>query len=183
MAEIKWKSEESTLEEIKLMKINELKQVTSDTIIHGFDYEIKGKLYHFSYSMENQINFQDTDRLFLNDNIKNINWNAYLNGEKIRIPLDKEIFTIIYLEGVKHKQNCLDHLHNILIPKIEEARTKEEVDKVVWGKQANVFNAENKNIGVQVQNLAQDAQAQKSINEQTESIILEIADIALTGGF
>ena len=128
MAKITWKTEEDVLEEIKKSKTDELKTICEQKIINGFD--IDG--VHYSYSQEKQINFQDTYQLFLNNMITEITWNAYVNGEKERVSLDKEGFQRVYLAGVKHKVDTISRLNDFLIPMIEEAESKEVVARIYW---------------------------------------------------
>lgn len=173
-------------ESFKVFSVNkteEMRNKCSLEITKGFDYEILGKEYHFSYGQENQINFQDTDRLFLNDNVTEIHWNAYIKREKVRILLNKDEFFSVYLEGVKHKQDCLNHLYEVILPQIEKAESQEDLNKIVWGETKRGFQTvTNNNIGTTVKNLSEDSVAQKSINEQMEGIVLEIADIAISAG-
>ena len=115
MAKISWKTEEDILGELKESKINDLKSECNQKIIDGFTLDSE----HYSYSQEKQINFQDTYQLFLNNMIAEIAWNAYVDGEKTRVLLDKDKFQRVYLAGVKHKQDCIIHLNDILIPLIE----------------------------------------------------------------
>lgn len=179
MAKINWKTEEDILGELKESKINGLKSECNQKIIDGFTLD--GERY--SYSQEKQINFQDTYQLFLNNMIAEIAWNAYVDGEKTRVLLDKDKFQRVYLAGVKHKQDCIIHLNDILIPLVEASTDIEEVRAISWGEQKSSFKvSDEKNIAKKVESLSEDSVTQKSINEQMEGIVLEIADIALISG-
>ena len=164
---------------VKEEKISELRLKCNERIIEGFS--VDGE--HYSYNQDNQINFQDTYQLFLNNMITQINWNAYVDGEKSRVSLDKDTFQRVYLAGVKHKQDCIIHLNDILIPLIESSTEIEALRAISWGEQKSLFRvSDEKNIAKKVENLSEDSVAQKSINEQVEDIVLEIADIALMSG-
>lgn len=179
MAKISWKTEENILGELKESKINDLKSECNQRIINGFTLDNE----HYSYSQEKQINFQDTYQLFLNNMIAEINWNAYVDGEKTRVLLDKDKFQRVYLAGVKHKQDCIIHLNDILIPLVESFTDIESLKAISWGEQKSSFRvSDEKNIAKKIENLSEDSIAQKSINEQVEDIVLEIADIALMSG-
>lgn len=163
---------------VKEEKISELRIECNQRITEGFS--VDGE--HYSYNQDNQINFQDTYQLFLNNMIAEIAWNAYVDGEKTRVLLDKDKFQRVYLAGVKHKQDCIIHLNDILIPLVESFTEIESLKAISWGEQKSSFRiSDEKNIAKKVEGLSEDFVAQKSINEQVESIVLEIADIAISG--
>ena len=113
--------------------------------------------------------------------ITEVAWNAYVDGEKTRVSLDKDKFQRVYLAGVKHKQDCIIHLNDILIPLVESSTDIEALRAISWGEQKPSFRvSDEKNIAKKIENLSEDSVAQKSINEQVESIVLEIADIAIS---
>lgn len=128
MAKISWKTEENILGELKESKINGLKYECNQKIIDGFTLDGE----HYSYSQEKQINFQDTYQLFLNNMITEISWNAYIDGEKTRVLLDKDKFQRVYLAGVKHKVDTMSRLNDVLIPIVNGAESKEIVARIYW---------------------------------------------------
>ena len=113
---------------IKEEKISELKSECNQRIIDGFALDSE----HYSYSQEKQINFQDTYQLFLNNMITEISWNAYIDGEKTRVLLDKDKFQRVYLAGVKHKVDTMSRLNDVLIPMVNNADSKEVVARIYW---------------------------------------------------
>lgn len=113
---------------VKESKINDLKSECSQIIIDGFTLDNE----HYSYSQEKQINFQDTYQLFLNNMITEIVWNAYVDGEKTRVVLDKDKFQRVYLAGVKHKVDTMSRLNDVLIPMVNNAESKEIVARIYW---------------------------------------------------
>ena len=132
MAKMVWSSEEDLLEEIKASKKQELRQSCKEYITSGFEFSIKNKSYHFSYGMENQQNFTDTMRLVENNMIDKVGWNAYLQNEKVRLQLDKDEFTQVYLEGVKHRIEALSRLNDVYIPMVEQAINEEQLGLIRW---------------------------------------------------
>ena len=116
------------IEELKKEKTEEMSRICGEKIINGFD--VDG--VHYSYSQEKQINFQDTYQLFLNNMITEITWNAYIDGEKTRVSLDKDTFQIVYLAGVKHKVDTMSRLNDVLIPMVNSADSKEVVARIYW---------------------------------------------------
>ena len=98
----------------------------------GFEFKIKGKTYRFSYEQENQINFQNTYRLFELGIIKETKWNAYLGEDKIRILLDKKTFSEVFLAGIMHKQSILSKYNDIILPSIDTMTNVEELKTLKW---------------------------------------------------
>ena len=120
------------LEEVKSKKRSDLKDECHQKIVNGFDVEVGGETLHFNYQVEHQQNFTDTMRLFENNMIDKIGWNAYVGEEKKRIQLNKEEFTRVYLAGVKHKTDCLTRLNDVLYPLVDAAKNKETIARIYW---------------------------------------------------
>ena len=71
----------------------------------------------------------------------------------------------------------------MLIPLVKSSTDTEALRAISWGEQKSLFRvSDEKNIAKKVETLSEDSLAQKSINEQMEDIVLEIADIALMSG-
>lgn len=132
MAKMTWSTVEDLLGEFKTSKKEELNQICGTQITNGFSAELNGEIYSFSYDVDNQQNFSDTMRLFENNMIDSIGWNAYVGEEKVRIQLNKEEFTQVYLAGVKHKTNCLTRLNDVLYPLVDAAENKETIARIYW---------------------------------------------------
>lgn len=132
MAKMTWINEDELLEERKLVKKEELSNICSSKIIDGFSLTLSGTKYSFSYDVDNQQNFSDTMRLFENNMIDSIGWNAYVGEEKKRIQLSKEEFMEVYLAGVKHKTDCLTRLNDVLYPLVDAAENKETIARIYW---------------------------------------------------
>ena len=127
-ATFKWIDKEKLLEEIKELKKSELSQRCQEDIEHGFYFDQK----KYSYGINNQQNFSDTMRLFDNNMIDSIGWNAYAGKKKVRIQLNKEEFKQVYLAGVKHKINCLTRLNDVLYAFVDAAENKETIARIYW---------------------------------------------------
>ena len=127
-ATFEWRNKEGLLEEIKELKKSELSQRCQEAIEHGFYLNQK----KYSYGIDNQQNLSDTMRLFENNMIDSIGWNAYVNEEKVRIQLSKKEFTEVYLAGVQHKTNAISRLNDVLYPLVDAVENKEKVARICW---------------------------------------------------
>lgn len=171
---IKWKSDSDLLEEIKKSKSEEMSRICEQKIINGFD--VDG--VHYSYSQEKQINFQDTYQLFLNNMITEITWNAYVNGEKERISLDKEGFQRVYLAGVKHKVDTIGRLNDVLIPMIKEAESKEVVARIYWDEGLDIDEIvidEKNTIGKKIENVEKTTKEVQDSSFTTMMALMQIS--------
>ena len=132
MANIKWDKKNEVSERTKDKVINTMNNSCRMKIEAGFEFKIKGKTYRFSYEQENQINFQNTYRLFELGIIKETKWNAYLGEDKIRILLDKKTFSEVFLAGIMHKQSILSKYNDIILPSIDTMTNVEELKTLKW---------------------------------------------------
>ena len=132
MANIKWDKKNEASERTKDKVINTMNNSCKMEIEAGFEFKIKGETYRFSYEQENQINFQNTDRLFELGIIKETKWNAYLGEDKIRILLNKKTFSEIFLAGIMHKQSILSKYNDIILPSIDTMTNVEELKSLKW---------------------------------------------------
>ena len=132
MAYIKWDRKNEASERTKDKVINTMNNSCKTEIEAGFEFKIKGETYRFSYEQENQINLQNTDRLFELGIIEETKWNAYLGEDKIRILLDKKTFSEIFLAGIMHKQNILSKYNDIILPSIDTMTNVEELKSLKW---------------------------------------------------
>ena len=96
-------------------KIADIDRKTSALIRDGFDYEIDGETYHFSYDMFDQQNFADTANacLLAKSGVPglptSVTWNAYReDGSLVRLTLDADQFLALYTAGaLAHKSACM----------------------------------------------------------------------------
>lgn len=132
MANIKWDKKNEASDRTKDKIINTMNNSCKMEIEAGFEFKIKSETYRFSYEQENQINFQNTDRLFELGIIKETKWNAYLGEDKIRILLDKKTFSKVFLAGIMHKQSILSKYNDIILPSIDTMTNVEELKSLKW---------------------------------------------------
>ena len=96
---------------IKARKQAEIDAETSVAILAGFDYEISGVSYHFSYDAFDQQNFSDTAnmcQLALAGTPglpTSVTWNSYMpDGTLVRHTFDAQSFLTLYVAGaMRHK--------------------------------------------------------------------------------
>lgn len=96
-----------TLEEAKAAKIQQIDAETSAAILAGFDYEVNGALYHFSYDVFDQQNFSDTANMCqlalagTPDLPASVTWNAYTvpGGKLVQQVFDAASFLGLYTAG------------------------------------------------------------------------------------
>lgn len=97
-------------------KIREIDMETSQAILAGFDYEIDGEKYHFSYDSFDQQNFADTasacllSRAGVQGLPSAVTWNAYKSdGSLVRLELAADAFLALYTAGaLAHKAACME---------------------------------------------------------------------------
>ena len=177
-----WKDENSLLDEAKQNKKRELSRQCEEAILSGFEVEILGRDYHFSYDQEAQMNFQETMRLFENNLIEELNWTAHLNDEYVRLKLNKGVFEQIYLASVKEKLEKISYLRDELSPQVEAARNQKELDEIEWDFKSservrlNTENTLEKRVA-KVDDLERETQAQKQYNTYMESSLMEVIDL------
>ena len=128
----KWEEGLVNLDALKKEKKKALSAICGIHIKSGFKCMVEGSDYHFSYDIDKQQNFSDTMRLFENNMIDKIGWNAYIGEEKKRIQLNKEEFTRVYLAGVRHKTDSLTRLNDVLYSLVDAAENKETIARIYW---------------------------------------------------
>ncbi|MCX4310895.1 MAG: hypothetical protein OSJ28_11525 [Desulfovibrio sp.] len=97
-------------------KIADIDRKTSALIREGFDYEVNGETYHFSYDMFDQQNFADTANacLLVKSGVpglpQSVTWNGYkADGSLARLTLDADQFLALYTAGaLAHKAACME---------------------------------------------------------------------------
>lgn len=127
-----------TLDEAKAAKMAQINAETSSAIISGFDYEIDGTLYHFSYDAFDQQNFADTAnmcQLALAGTPglpESVTWNAYSvpGGELVQQTFDASAFLALYTAGAMAHKAARMVEGGARKAKVEAAETKEEVEAV-----------------------------------------------------
>lgn len=126
------KDETKQLEKRKLAKDQELNQACNDAIMAGFDHVIDGLEYHFSFDTEAQLNFQGIRPLLAEGIVTQVDWTVSRDGAYHRIPVDKKLMDELTVAILMHKDGNVRKYRNVLLPKVYEATTIEEVDKINW---------------------------------------------------
>lgn len=128
--------ETDKLKESKERKKMNLSESCQECILSGFESTFNNKTYHFSYDREAQTNLSERWQLFQNNMIESIVVTGHtLDGKLKRIVVDKEQFSVLYLDSVKHKENQISYLQDVLIPLVEETETVEELEEINWNMQ------------------------------------------------
>lgn len=117
--------------EVKQAKRDELSLSCQEHILSGFNYKINNVEYHFSYDREAQNNYQERWQLFQNNMIESIVVTGHtLNGEDVRLPMNKEQFDKLYLSSVMHKENCIKKLRDDLLPLLDSSNGIEDIESI-----------------------------------------------------
>ncbi len=97
---------EKTLEEAKSLKVSQINSETSSSILAGFDYEIDGVIYHFSYDSFDQQNFSDTANMCQLAMLSpeglpsSVVWNSYLPDDTlVQQTFNAQTFLDLYTQG------------------------------------------------------------------------------------
>ena len=124
-----------TLDELKTAKAAQIDADTSAAIAVGFDYDVDGVTYHFSYDAFDQQNFADTANVCL---MKlsgmpglpdSVTWNAYTpDGELARLTFDAPGFLALYAGGAMRHKNGTMQRGGERKAAVEAAATAEEVE-------------------------------------------------------
>lgn len=121
------------LEEERKNKKVELNNACQEHILSGFNYKVNNVEYHFSYDREAQNNYQERWQLFQNNMIESIVVTGHtLNGEDVRLPMNKEQFDKLYLSSVMHKENCIKKLRDDLLPLLNSSNGMEDIKSISW---------------------------------------------------
>jgi len=125
---------DSTLDELKQAKIDQLDYLCSAEILRGFDYTINSTSYHFSLSMKAQSNFTGTNSLFQEGRITSKRWTVLNNstGKVERIDINKDTFDNLKMEVDRVVDDNISRFRDTLEPQVEAATSKDEVENIVW---------------------------------------------------
>lgn len=125
-----------TLEEAKEAKLTAIDTETSQTIMAGFEHEVDGTAYRFSYDFFDQQNFADTANVCtlklqgVAGLPEAVTWNAYTvpEGELVRLSFDAAGFLALYTSGALVHKNTAMQRGGERKASVEAAKTIEEVD-------------------------------------------------------
>ena len=128
---------EKTLEAVKQVKIYHIDNDTTTSILAGFDYEIEGIKYHFSYDSFDQQNFSDTAnmcQLALSGTEglpTSVTWNSYLaDGTLVQHTFDAQSFLTLYTAGAMQHKATQMAIGGQRKAAVQAATTIEEVEAI-----------------------------------------------------
>lgn len=120
------------LESYRKQKDLELNNACNVAISNGFKHIINGEEYHFSFDTEAQLNYQGSERLLSADMVQAIDFTVFKNGDYARIAIDKIEMQNLTMAILKHKVTNIAKYRDILLPLVQEATTKEEIENIQW---------------------------------------------------
>ncbi|PGQ88276.1 DUF4376 domain-containing protein [Priestia megaterium] len=116
----------------KQRKDAELNDAANRAIQAGFDHEINGVIYHFSFDTEAQLNYQGAERLLSKGTVTSIDFTVFRDNQYERIPIDAAEMEKLTLTIMMHKNRNIVKYRELLLPLVEEATTIQEVAKITW---------------------------------------------------
>lgn len=165
------------LKDEKAMKLKQLGEDCQEAILGRFPSKHQGTDYSFSYDKEAQANFAERWNLFQNNMITSIMLTAKtIPGDEVkRIQVNKDEFTIIYLDSIKHKENCISRLQDLLMPMVNNAVTLKQLADIRWSN-ISVFPGEP---SIEVKDDATLAKGVKNA-EETAGLAKDSSDLTTT---
>jgi len=112
------------MDELKIEKIKQLKELCNQTILSGFDYNNE----HYNLDYEDQINMEAIKNNLLLGLMTDCEY--YPSGHPCRI-YSKEEFLGLYSTGMTFKTTNIQRCKT-LNEQVENATTKEEIDLIAW---------------------------------------------------
>ena len=129
--------EPEPLETVKTRKLTAIDAETSAAILAGFEYNIDGTSYHFSYDSFDQQNFSDTAnmcQLALAGTPglpTSVVWNSYLpDGTLVQQTFDAQSFLALYTAGAMQHKATQMTIGGQRKAKVWAAQTKEEIEAI-----------------------------------------------------
>lgn len=123
------------LESVRKNKDDELNQSCKDAILAGFNHEINGEVYWFSYDMEAQGNFRDGREVLKDGLVESLPWTVRaggIDGPYTRIIVNFEIMSELTIAAMMHKTEKISKYRDFLMPIVEGATSVEEIESVKW---------------------------------------------------
>jgi len=128
------KSDNLALKKAKYLKGQELNQACNNAILSGFDYNINGVSYHFSFDTEAQLNFQGANWMLENGKTTNIMWTVKNNSTGVyeRMTINLDLMRDLQVAIFNHKNDNISKYRDVLYPKLLAATTVEEINEITW---------------------------------------------------
>lgn len=128
---------EKSLEELKADKVIQIDSETSAAILAGFEYNIDGTSYHFSYDSFDQQNFSDTANMCqlalsgVEGLPSTVTWNSYLeDGTLVQQEFDAQTFLKLYTSGAMVHKATQMTIGGQRKAAVQLASNKEELDNI-----------------------------------------------------
>lgn len=118
-------------DELKQEKIDELDQACKNAILSNFKATLNGTEYEFTYDMSAQSQFNGVGILFLGNQITEVTWTVYQNGQRVRINLTKEDFDTVSFAALAHQNDNVTK-YSDLYNQVMAATTADEISKITW---------------------------------------------------
>lgn len=131
-ARFDWITTSGLFDKEKEIKKEELSHLCELDILSGFDMEIDGQEYHFSYDREAQMNLQERWQLFQNNLIDEVTMNAYQGDKSVRLEVNRDLFEEVYLAGFRARENKISKLKDTLYPMVDNSKTIDELSQIGW---------------------------------------------------
>ncbi|MDY7043691.1 hypothetical protein RVS70_05680 [Virgibacillus sp. M23] len=127
------KDSDYQLSRAKKSRFEKLRKDCENDILGYFEAPVNGVTYTFSFDDEAQKNFTGTLALTLAGAVDpEQKWTVYRNGIVERIKLDTDNFMNVSRIAYKRKDDKVDRLRGEIQQAIDNAKTIEEVNQVVW---------------------------------------------------
>lgn len=126
------KDESFLLDSLRRKKDEELNKACQKSILDGFDHVVNGVTYHFSFDTESQLNFQGAERILSQGLVPAISWTVTENGEYKRVMITPQIMNELMFVILRHKDGNIARYREKLMPKVNSATTKAEIDAIHW---------------------------------------------------
>ncbi|MFQ3543665.1 hypothetical protein Q7A53_06235 [Halobacillus rhizosphaerae] len=110
----------------KKLKINWLTEMSDETVMNGFESS-NGHIYRTEGGDQFRM-LATMVVMMINQNLTSINWKTEDAGY---LPLSKEEFTTVFLEGFQHAHSTLEK-YNTLKSNVENATTDDEILSITW---------------------------------------------------
>lgn len=120
----------STIKDLKKVKIDHLSNVCKQNIINGVDIEVNGKIEHYSYKDEDQMNIKE-----LYDIAMRTNSPVYYHpdGESCRLYMVEQIMEL-YSTVTMNKTHHTTYFNQLKLY-VETLNTKEDIEAVEYGQE------------------------------------------------
>lgn len=181
----------STLEEFKELRKNKLSKECTNSILSGFTASVGKKEYTFSYDKEAQANLAERWQLFQNEMIDSIVLTARTleDNTYTRLKVNKAEFTLVYLSSVKHKEDNISRLHDLLVPLVNSAVSIKQIEDIHWTNvmihpnEPSIIVKDDKTLDKNIEKVEAKAEMVSQANQLNGLAMIEVANFVFANGF